>query len=354
MNPFWESVVKLMPKSLAPNTITFIGVVVNLVAYFSMFYYDQTLMQEVPAFTYLNFSLGLFIYQTLDAIDGKQARRTGSSSPLGQLFDHGCDTLSCSLLALALDHTLQLGLTWKGKLLIGSLWFPFYTAQLLELHVGMVRTHVGNIGVTEGQLGQCAIMMIAFIMGGRFYDRTLVGVIPALSGVVPDYVILSDIVVAVVSINSIFFGLYLVYEMFIFQKEYYWKFVSIMRMLPVMLCLYTLYLLDPKDTFTYNNAALMIIALGLVFTLLTTKVIVSSMARMQYSFFQIEAFLFAGYFYFQYFYNGKDQDKLQKYSFIITFVVILALYLKLVRTVIIQITNHLGIYCFSIKKPKED
>lgn len=26
-----------------------------------------------------------------DCMDGKQARRTGSSSPLGQLFDHGCD-----------------------------------------------------------------------------------------------------------------------------------------------------------------------------------------------------------------------------------------------------------------------
>ena len=34
------------------------------------------------------------MYQTLDAIDGKQARRTNSSSPLGELFDHGCDSLS--------------------------------------------------------------------------------------------------------------------------------------------------------------------------------------------------------------------------------------------------------------------
>ena len=32
--------------------------------------------------------------QSLDAIDGKQARRTGTSSPLGELFDHGCDSLS--------------------------------------------------------------------------------------------------------------------------------------------------------------------------------------------------------------------------------------------------------------------
>jgi phosphatidylglycerophosphate synthase len=33
------------------------------------------------------------MYQTLDAIDGKQARRTGTSSPLGELFDHGAPVL---------------------------------------------------------------------------------------------------------------------------------------------------------------------------------------------------------------------------------------------------------------------
>lgn len=30
----------------------------------------------------------------MDAIDGKQARRTGTSSPLGELFDHGCDAIN--------------------------------------------------------------------------------------------------------------------------------------------------------------------------------------------------------------------------------------------------------------------
>jgi len=54
-----------------------------------MFFYDQTLAEDVPRWTYLGFGIGIFVYQTLDAIDGKQARRTGSSSPLGQLFDHG-------------------------------------------------------------------------------------------------------------------------------------------------------------------------------------------------------------------------------------------------------------------------
>lgn len=36
-----------------------------------------------------SFGVGLFAYQSLDAIDGKQARRTGASGPLGELFDHG-------------------------------------------------------------------------------------------------------------------------------------------------------------------------------------------------------------------------------------------------------------------------
>jgi hypothetical protein len=40
----------------------------------------------------------LFIYSTLDAIYGKQAKR--SSSPLGQLFNHGCESFTTTLLTL--------------------------------------------------------------------------------------------------------------------------------------------------------------------------------------------------------------------------------------------------------------
>ncbi len=47
-----------------------------------------------PAWANLLCAFGLFVYQSLDAIDGKQARRTNSSTPLGELFDHGCDAVS--------------------------------------------------------------------------------------------------------------------------------------------------------------------------------------------------------------------------------------------------------------------
>ena len=54
-------------------------------------------ISQAPLWAYIACACGLFIYQSLDAIDGKQARRTNSSSPLGELFDHGCDSLSTGI-----------------------------------------------------------------------------------------------------------------------------------------------------------------------------------------------------------------------------------------------------------------
>lgn len=54
-------------------------------------------------------AIGLFVYQSLDAVDGKQARRTKSASPLGELVDHGCDSVSMVIMVLAVSVALELG-----------------------------------------------------------------------------------------------------------------------------------------------------------------------------------------------------------------------------------------------------
>lgn len=59
-----------------------------------MFPSDISPFAQAPSWAFIMSAVGLFIYQSLDAIDGKQARRTNSSSPLGELFDHGCDAVS--------------------------------------------------------------------------------------------------------------------------------------------------------------------------------------------------------------------------------------------------------------------
>ena len=42
-------------------------------------------------------------------MDGKQARDTGSSSPLGLLCDHGCDALTTTLVVASLGTVVKLG-----------------------------------------------------------------------------------------------------------------------------------------------------------------------------------------------------------------------------------------------------
>lgn len=89
LNPFWMWAVERLPRSMAPNTVTLVGLLLLVGAYACMFIYDPSMTQPLPRWTYAAMALGVFLFQTLDAIDGKQARRTNSSSSLGQLFDHG-------------------------------------------------------------------------------------------------------------------------------------------------------------------------------------------------------------------------------------------------------------------------
>jgi len=46
------------------------------------------------------YCIELLLSCVLDGTDGKQARRTGSSSPLGELFDHGLDSWCVSMFTL--------------------------------------------------------------------------------------------------------------------------------------------------------------------------------------------------------------------------------------------------------------
>lgn len=46
--------------------------------------------------------LNYFIYMIFDNTDGKQARRTGSSSPLGMLMDHGMDCVTAVMVNMVL------------------------------------------------------------------------------------------------------------------------------------------------------------------------------------------------------------------------------------------------------------
>jgi ethanolaminephosphotransferase len=74
LKPFYTKVViKCFPMSMAPNLITLTGfsfVVINML---TLLWYTPTLDQDCPRWVYATWALGLFLYQTFDAVDGTQA-----------------------------------------------------------------------------------------------------------------------------------------------------------------------------------------------------------------------------------------------------------------------------------------
>lgn len=51
-----------------------------------------------------------FCYMICDNTDGKQARRTGSSSPLGMLIDHGMDSITAVINTMIIIQLVQIGM----------------------------------------------------------------------------------------------------------------------------------------------------------------------------------------------------------------------------------------------------
>lgn len=89
---YWNWLVLLFPTWMAPNLITLLGFLCVVLGVIALLVFDPELdgMESPYAkWMYWGWALGMWIYQSMDAIDGKQARRTNTSSPLGELFDHG-------------------------------------------------------------------------------------------------------------------------------------------------------------------------------------------------------------------------------------------------------------------------
>lgn len=83
----------LYPDWLAPNLITLLAMVPALIVLALNDFLFPNMVGVMPAWLSAFCVFSIFWYQTLDATDGKQARRTDNCSPLGQILDHNLDQL---------------------------------------------------------------------------------------------------------------------------------------------------------------------------------------------------------------------------------------------------------------------
>ncbi|XP_038213617.1 cholinephosphotransferase 1 isoform X3 [Zerene cesonia] len=164
LQPWWCWLVSKTPLWLAPNLITILGLIINIVTTLILVWYSPDARQDPPRWACAVCALGVFVYQSLDAIDGKQARRTGSQSPLGELFDHGCDSISTVFIALGACIAVKLGEypTWMFFQCFCAMTL-FYCAHWQAYVTGTLK--MGRIDVTEAQYAIIIIHLISATLG---------------------------------------------------------------------------------------------------------------------------------------------------------------------------------------------
>ncbi|KAL1332194.1 hypothetical protein HN51_061042 [Arachis hypogaea] len=178
LQPFWTRFVTVFPLWMPPNMITLMGFMFLMLSAFIGYMYSPQLDTAPPRWVHFAHGLLLFLYQTFDAVDGKQARRTSSSSPLGELFDHGCDALACTFESIAFGSTSMCGRD--------AFWFwflsavPFYGATWEHYFTHSLILPVIN-GPTEGLMLIYTCHFFTALVGAEWWIHEFGKSVPFLS-----------------------------------------------------------------------------------------------------------------------------------------------------------------------------
>ena len=180
LNPFWYKVAYAFPNWFAPNLITLTGLIVNIMAALLVAVYDPMLDGAAPGWVYINAAICLQIYATLDAADGKQARRLNASSPLGQIFDHGCDAVNLIFIVICTCSGIGFGIGHTTAIAVVFMCGCFALAQLLEYQTNILVAGSKVFGVTEAMLIVSISLIMTGIFGVDIYDIDVVPYLPFL------------------------------------------------------------------------------------------------------------------------------------------------------------------------------
>lgn len=169
MNHYYNRAINIVPLSIAPNLLTLMGLFCSMFSAFLTIYTDPHLNdQKYPIVKLINAIL-LFMYQTFDALDGKQARRLNASTPLGQLFDHGCDALVCFFTSISLCSSLGLGANNDLIRIVFSLVSVYFLCTIEEYYTDMFSLGYIN-GPSEGIFAGIIAHLLSYFYGTQIFS----------------------------------------------------------------------------------------------------------------------------------------------------------------------------------------
>uniref|UniRef100_A0A7S4MXJ2 Uncharacterized protein n=2 Tax=Odontella aurita TaxID=265563 RepID=A0A7S4MXJ2_9STRA len=355
LNPIWTKLTSLLPMWLAPNAVTTLGGMCCGASYYFLWTHSPNFDQNVPDWVVLLSGLSTIAYYTLDCMDGKQARRTGASSPLGQLFDHGFDCICNMAHCAGVGGYTMIGGTKWFMILQGSLQFSFFMAQWEEYYTHILPHSTGDwLGVTEVNYGLALVAIVmSFIDREAFWIRTVSAVLPApLADLLPPSVVDLELRYAAIAgwvILVLVMCLLSLRRVFRFVDSNAVRFSAASKLLSPAVVGLAPFLLPSQ--YIADNTRYISVAGGLLFSTITKKMIVFSMAKMTYASIQMDILPFVAICVW----IRSDPNLTKRGAIAIMGVMCILHAIRLVfwaRRAINDICKRLGIWCLRIK-PKE-
>jgi phosphatidylglycerophosphate synthase len=158
----WRPLLAFVPLWFSANTMTLVGTLINILgAVIALIFAPTRLSSALVAFM-------VFAYLCIDNMDGAQARRTGTSSPLGEFLDHWLDGINGTMLCLgALVSWEATGL--RGLFVIALTGLAYSLTMWEQRWTG--RAHFGRLGNIEGILGVSLMYALQSALGNELFCR---------------------------------------------------------------------------------------------------------------------------------------------------------------------------------------
>lgn len=185
MHPFWNWLVQFLPRKLAPNLMTLSGFLCLVFNCLLLAYYDPDLHAssvdfpdhpQVPRVLWLLSAMLNFASHTLDGMDGKQARRTGTSSPVGELFDHGLDSWATLFFPMCVYSVFGRGQYGGQPVRVYYLYLAIM-GQFVLSHWEKYVTGMFFLpwAYDLSQIGLVAVYAFTFASGDRYWQTYAIG-----------------------------------------------------------------------------------------------------------------------------------------------------------------------------------
>ncbi|CAG9328398.1 unnamed protein product [Blepharisma stoltei] len=332
----WSPLSKFIPNSIAPNMITLLSTIsIMLGAILSLFYNDMQFGKNSPLWVWPVAGLCLWLYDTLDNLDGLHARRTGQGSPLGQLMDHGLDS---SFNTFAVSFLIFQCVGLHGT----SVWIPvinisvqsiFFYAAWEENYVGSLRINLGSVGVDEFAYIHILLFVITYFVGYDFFETELFSGFPIKN----------------------FCGLYICF-IFLYSAICYTaktlKFTKSLAPLLKWIPMFQVYIGTALiyQTVAYSKYTLLfIIDQSTLFGVLSVWMIICNVSKVNFSSFRIDTSLYLLYAILVY--SGIDFFNQFEVHLVVTFAFVIYI-CYFFSSLVLEIANYLDIPVFTVKQKK--